>query len=183
MKPSLILIGLGNPGASYERTRHNVGFQAIDRLSEEFGEGPWQDKQKFQSVIQEGRIITAPILLVKPQTYMNRSGEAVRKLVDFYKLNPGNQVLVFCDDIDLPLGEVRLRRKGGPGTHNGLRSIVELFGEGFPRARIGLGDHPTGEALAPWVLSIPPEDQKKVLTKTMETFPELVKKFILEGEQ
>lgn len=181
MKPSLVLIGLGNPGTSYERTRHNLGFQAIDTLSKEFGEGEWVDKQKFSSMIQEGRIVTAPILLVKPLTYMNRSGEAIKKLVDFYKLNPANQVLIFCDDIDLPLGEVRLRRKGGPGTHNGLRSIAELFGENFPRARIGLGEHPKGEELAAWVLSIPPADQQKELKKTMASLTEMVKKFIVEG--
>ena len=182
MKPSLILIGLGNPGASYEKTRHNLGFQAIDRLSQEFGEGDWKEGQKFLWIVQEGRIVTAPILLVKPQTYMNRSGEAIRKLVDFYKLNPANQVLVLCDDIDLPLGEIRLKKKGGPGTHNGLRSIVELFGEEFPRARIGLGDHPSGEALAAWVLSIPPADQRKVLEESLKSLPELVKKFVL-GEK
>lgn len=181
MKPSLILVGLGNPGASYEHTRHNLGFQAVDRLSEEFGEGEWKDAQKFLSIAQEGRIVTAPILLVKPQIYMNRSGEAIRKFIDFYKLDPKSQVLVFCDDIDLPLGEIRIRRNGGPGTHNGLRSIVELLGEDFARARIGLGEHPTGEALAAWVLSVPPADERKTLEKALKLLPELVKKFVLEG--
>src|SRR3989344_7892163 len=127
MKPSLVIIGLGNPGASYERTRHNLGFAALDVLSEAYGEGEWKDTQKFGSVTQEARILTIPVLLAKPQTFMNRSAEAVKKIVDFYKLDPKEQVLIISDDIDLPLGELPLRKKGGPGTHNGLKSIIEVF--------------------------------------------------------
>jgi PTH1 family peptidyl-tRNA hydrolase len=182
MKPSLLMIGLGNPGQSYERTRHNLGFQAIDSLSEAFGEGKWQDKQKFQSLVQEGRLVTFPILLVKPQTYMNRSGEAVRKLVDFYKVKPSEQLLIVCDDVDLPLGEVRFRRKGSPGTHNGLKSIVEQIGEGFPRVRIGLGPQPQGD-LATWVLSVPPEEERTRLASVLESLPERVRQFILERKE
>ncbi len=95
MKPSLLLIGLGNPGKQYQDTRHNVGFQACDALASEFGTGEWQEKQKFSAVVMEGRIVTAPILLVKPTTYMNLSGEAVQKLVNFYKLDPVSHVLGF----------------------------------------------------------------------------------------
>ncbi len=86
MKPSLIIVGLGNPGASYERTRHNVGFRALDVLSEHFGQGVWKESQKFRALIQEARIGKVPILLVKPLTFMNLSGESLRKIVDFYKL-------------------------------------------------------------------------------------------------
>ncbi len=179
MKPSLVLIGLGNPGASYERTRHNAGFQAIDVLSTAFGEGEWKDRPKFQSIAQEGRILTIPILLVKPLTFMNLSGEAIRKIVDFYKLNAAEQVLVLCDDIDLPLGEFRLRRKGGPGTHNGLKSVVEHFGEAFPRLRLGLGTRPAGSDLATWVLSVPPADEQRELEKLYAALPEIVRSFVL----
>ncbi|MFH1348676.1 MAG: aminoacyl-tRNA hydrolase, partial [Patescibacteria group bacterium] len=129
MKPSLIIIGLGNPGEQYTMTRHNVGFRVADKLADEFGEGDWQDKQKFKSYILEGRIVTVPILIAKPNTYMNLSGVAARKLIDFYDLDPRKNLLVICDDIDLPIGEVRLREKGGPGTHNGLKSLVDIFGE------------------------------------------------------
>ncbi len=182
MKPALLLVGLGNPGASYERTRHNVGFQALDRLSREFGEGAWELRQKFLATAQEGRVVAAPVLLVKPETYMNRSGECLRKLVDFYKLNAAEQLLVFCDDVDLPLGEIRFRKKGGPGTHNGLKSIVAAVGEDFPRVRIGLGAQPGGADLAAWVLSVPPKEEQAALERACDAIPELVRKFVLEGD-
>src|SRR4051812_25711065 len=121
MKPSLIIVGLGNHGASYEMTRHNAGFRVLDVLSESFGTDKWSLRQKFMAEVHEGRVVMAPVLLVKPQTFMNRSGESIRKILDFYKLDHRN-ILVLCDDIDLPLGDVRLRMKGGPGTHNGLKS-------------------------------------------------------------
>lgn len=179
VKPELVIIGLGNPGKTYERTRHNLGFQAVEALAEEFGEAEWEEKQKFNAIVCEGRIVTAPLLLVKPLTFMNRSGEAIKKIVDFFKLEPAKQILVLCDDIDLPLGEVRVRMKGGPGTHNGLKSIVDIFGEDFPRIRIGLGEHPKGEELSNWVLSIPPKDQQKTLKTALDGLPELVRSTIL----
>ncbi len=179
MKPSLIIAGLGNPGASYERTRHNTGFQALDVLSETFGQGVWKEQQKFSSLVQEARVVTVPVLLVKPLLFMNRSGESLRKIIDFYKLNPAEQLLVLCDDVDLPLGTVRLRKNGGPGTHNGLRSIVEQFGEAFPRLRIGIGTNPEGSDLAAWVLSVPPAEEALLLKKSFGTLPDLVTDFIL----
>ncbi|PIR48770.1 aminoacyl-tRNA hydrolase [Candidatus Peregrinibacteria bacterium CG10_big_fil_rev_8_21_14_0_10_55_24] len=179
MKPSIVIVGLGNPGASYGRTRHNAGFKAVDLLRESFGEGEWKDAQKFLSQTCEARIVTAPVLLVKPQTYMNRSGEAVRKLVDFYKLDPAHQLLVLCDDIDLPLGEIRYRDKGGPGTHNGLKSIVECLGEVFPRLRVGIGAQPAGEDLATWVLSVPSKEEEQTLQESLTTIPERVREVVL----
>ncbi|MBI3618939.1 aminoacyl-tRNA hydrolase [Candidatus Peregrinibacteria bacterium] len=179
MKPSLLIIGLGNPGSSYEKTRHNVGFQAVERLSEAFGQGDWQDKQKYLSLVQEARIVTVPVLLVQPQTFMNRSGEAIKKLVDFYKLDAAEQLLVLCDDVDLPLGEMRLRKSGGPGTHNGLKSIALQFGERFPRLRIGLGSQPAGADLSAWVLSVASEQEREILHKTFEGLPEIVRSFVL----
>ena len=190
MKPHLVIIGLGNPGKEHDRTRHNAGFRAVDLLSEKFGEGDWAENQKFLCRMQEARIITVPVLLVQPTTYMNRSGECIRKLVEFYKLNPRQQILIVCDDIDLPAGEVRLRMKGGPGTHNGLRSIVVVLGEEFPRLRIGIGGssarsdrsdgHPKGEDLAAWVLSVPPKEEQDVIRTAMEGIPEKVKEFVME---
>lgn len=177
VKPSHVIIGLGNPGTQYRATRHNIGFQAIDYLSKIFAEGEWSEKQKFHALVQEARIITVPILLMKPLTFMNRSGEAVKKIIDFYKLNPAEQLLVISDDVDLPLGEVRYREKGGPGTHNGLRSIVEQIGEGFPRIRIGLGTAPAGSDLATWVLSSLTNEELQALQKSYEKLPELLKIF------
>jgi peptidyl-tRNA hydrolase, PTH1 family len=180
MKPQVVIVGLGNPGAQYARTRHNAGFQAIDLLSAEYGEGEWEDKQKFACIAQEARIVTAPALLVKPLTFMNRSGECIRKIVDFYKLDASTQILVLCDEIDIVLGEIRFREKGGPGTHNGLKSIVEQIGEGFPRMRIGVGPAPKGDELATWVLSIPSPDDEKKLQETLKTIPERVKDYVWE---
>ncbi len=181
MKPSLIIIGLGNVGAQYTFTRHNVGFRAVEKLGEEFGEGDWKDKGKFKAFIKEGRVVTAPILLAKPQTFMNLSGESVKKLVDFYKLDPEKQILVICDDVDLPLGEVRLRQSGGPGTHNGLKSIVEIFGEEFPRLRIGIGAQPAGKDLSNWVLSVPSEEEAAIIQKAVDEVPEIVRELIIDN--
>lgn len=180
VKPSLLIIGLGNPGASYEKTRHNAGFRALDSLAAKYEGGKWSLKQKFLAGVCEGRIGELPVLFVKPQTFMNRSGEAVKKLVDFYKVDPAFQVLILSDDCDLPLGEVRLRASGGPGTHNGLRSVVEEIGEGFPRIRIGLAAAPAGADLANWVLSVPPAEESRTLDQaTWETVPQRVAEFVL----
>lgn len=182
MRPSLIIVGLGNPGKEYEKTRHNAGFLAIDVLSEQFGEGEWQDKPKFLAHMQEARIVTIPVLLVKPNTYMNRSGESIQKLCSFYKLDPARHVLVLTDDIDLPLADLRFREKGGPGTHNGLKSIVDQFGEQFPRLRIGLGQQPKGADLANWVLSRFSAEERNALDQALKEVPEMVKEFVL-GDQ
>ena len=180
MKPALIVVGLGNPGKQYVHTRHNAGFKALDALSEKYGTGEWQEKQKFLAHIQEARILAAPLLLVKPTTYMNLSGDCVRKLIDFYKVDPAAQLLILCDEIDISLGEVRLRMNGGPGTHNGLRSLVATLGEGFPRIRIGVGKPVTGIDLAAYVLSVPPEEERKILDDEIGTVPGMVEKFVLE---
>jgi PTH1 family peptidyl-tRNA hydrolase len=178
MKPQLLLVGLGNPGASYAHTRHNAGFLAIDRLSKEFGEGEWKPMQKFSAEIQEGRIITVPVLLVKPQTYMNLSGDAVTKLIRFFKTDPTTQLMVFTDDVDIPLGTIRFRTKGGPGTHNGMKSLVDTLGEAFPRVRIGIGPQPKEHDLATWVLSTMTAAEVQSLQTAIDQIPEIVRKFV-----
>ena len=115
-----IIAGLGNPGKKYENTRHNMGFIAIDLLAEEFGIKV--DKLKFKSLVGEGRIAGQRVLLMKPQTYMNLSGEAIREAVNFYKIEP-EELIVIYDDIDIPTGTFRIRKKGSAGTHNGMRSV------------------------------------------------------------
>jgi|TARA_Y100000310_G_scaffold230644_1_gene233108 PTH1 family peptidyl-tRNA hydrolase len=179
MKPALVIFGLGNAGAQYERTRHNAGFMAIDVLSSEFGQDDWQDKQKFDSFIQEARVGVAPVLLVKPKTFMNLSGDAVRKVVEFFKLDVSTQVLIISDDIDIPLGELRLRMSGGPGTHNGLKSIVDTYGEDFSRLRVGIGNPPTGQDLSNWVLSKMTKEESDALQKSFEDLPSMVEKFVI----
>ncbi|MBQ2677725.1 MAG: aminoacyl-tRNA hydrolase [Oscillospiraceae bacterium] len=132
-----IITGLGNPGRKYENTRHNLGFITVDRLAEEHGISV--TKSKHKALIGEGRISGQKVLLVKPQTFMNLSGEAVRAVMDYYK-EPVENLLVIYDDADIPAGAVRIRKKGGAGTHNGMKSVVSCLGDdGFARIRIGIG--------------------------------------------
>jgi len=132
-----IIAGLGNPGKKYENTRHNMGFMAIDLLADEYGISV--DKLKFKALVGEGRIAGQRVLLMKPQTYMNLSGEAIREAVNFYKIDP-EELIVIYDDIDIPTGTFRIRKKGSAGTHNGMRSVVQhLSSDQFPRIRVGIG--------------------------------------------
>ena len=132
-----IIAGLGNPGKKYENTRHNMGFIAIDLLAEEFGIKV--DKIKFKALVGEGRIAGQKVVLVKPQTYMNLSGQSVMEIMNFYKEDIENLIVIY-DDIDIPTGTIRLRKKGSAGTHNGMRNIVYLLkDDGFPRIRVGIG--------------------------------------------
>lgn len=174
-------MGLGNPGKAYHRTRHNLGFLALDILAQEYGTGDWTQNSKFDATVCEARMITVPVLLVKPDTFMNLSGDCARKIVDFYKLHPAAQLLVIVDDVDLPLAEIRVRKNGGPGTHNGMRSLVQNLGENFPRMRIGLGQPSHGEDLATWVLSIPPPAECELLDNALKSIPHRVKEFVVEG--
>lgn len=174
MKPVLIIVGLGNVGKAYQDTRHNVGFLALDAFATTLGGVTWDDKQKFLAHTAEATVARLPILLVKPTTYMNLSGQCVRKLVDFYKLDPATQLLVCCDDIDLPLGTQRFRASGGAGTHNGLKSIIEAVGEAFPRLRIGLGRQPEGADLAAWVLSRLPSQDLLAMQPCFDALPKCV---------
>ncbi len=180
MKPTLVIVGLGNPGKTYERTRHNAGFHAIDQLAETYGTGAWKDLPKFSSDGLEARIGIAPVLLLKPKTFMNLSGEAVHKVVDFYKLDPTQALLVLCDDIDLPLATPRLRKMGSAGTHNGLKSVIEHIGEGFPRLRLGIGPKPEGVDLAAWVVSAFSKEERQAMEGLYAVVPEIVKEFVLE---
>ena len=133
-----IFAGLGNPGAKYARNRHNIGFMALDRIAEDHGFGPW--KSRFQGQVCEGRLGAEKVLLLKPETYMNLSGQAVGEAMRFYKLAPGD-VTVFHDELDLAPGKVRLKQGGGHAGHNGLRSIHGHIGEDYARVRLGIG-HP-----------------------------------------
>jgi PTH1 family peptidyl-tRNA hydrolase len=181
MKPALVIIGLGNPGASYARTRHNAGFQAIDALSHAFGTGAWKPMQKFQAQVQEGRILTMPVLFVLPETYMNCSGDAARKILHFYALDPSFQLVVLCDDVDIALGTIRFRKEGSAGSHNGLKSLCEQFGDRFARMRIGIGPKPEGADLATWVLSVPAPEEQKALQGALDRIPDMVRTYVLES--
>lgn len=132
-----VIVGLGNPGKQYENTRHNIGFISIDYLAEQLGVKV--NKAKHKALIGECRIGREKVVLVKPQTFMNLSGESVREIIEYYKI-PIENLIVIYDDIDIDRGAVRIRSKGSAGTHNGMRSIIKLIGsDKFPRVRIGIG--------------------------------------------
>lgn len=133
-----LIVGLGNPGKKYERTRHNVGFGVIDSLAQTLECDDFKEKKKFKAYVTETQIDEEKIILAKPLTYMNLSGETVVSIMNFYKIKPEN-VWVVCDDLDFPFGVFKIRLKGGPGSHNGLKSISTLVGsEDYPRFRIGI---------------------------------------------
>ena len=147
-----IIVGLGNPGRKYEGTRHNMGFDVIDRLV--YKNNIPCSGSKFHSVYGTGMIGTEKVILAKPLTYMNLSGTAVRELVDFYKIDPESELIVISDDIDLEPGRIRIRKQGSAGGQNGLRHIVQCLGtQKFIRIRVGTGGKPEGWELADWVLS------------------------------
>jgi PTH1 family peptidyl-tRNA hydrolase len=145
-----VMIGLGNPGKKYEDTRHNAGFLAIDKISEKWAIPTQQNK--FRALVGEGRIDGEKVLLVKPQTYMNLSGESVAEVLKFYKLVPDDLVVIY-DDLDLPCGQLRLREKGSAGGHNGIKSIIQHVGtQEFKRIKIGIGRPEPGRSVSDYVL-------------------------------
>lgn len=142
-------VGLGNPGAKYAGNRHNIGFMAVDRIAADHGFGPW--KRAFQGLVCEGRLGSEKIVLLKPETFMNLSGQSVRAAADFYKLAP-DDITVFHDELDLAPGKCRLKQGGGHAGHNGLRSIHGHIGEGYGRVRLGIGHPGHKDAVAHYVL-------------------------------
>ncbi len=161
-----VIAGLGNPGKKYEKTRHNIGFITIDQLAEKHNINV--DKLKFKALVGEGRISDQKIVLIKPQTFMNLSGESIQEVMNFYKLPPENLIVIY-DDIDIELGTLRIRKSGSAGTHNGMRSIVQhLNSQGFPRIRIGMGGPQKGN-LVDFVIGGFTKDEEKVLYDTVST--------------
>jgi len=146
-----LLVGLGNPGPKYQGTRHNIGFHVIDRLASRAGASP--SRAKLGAEIAEGRLGSERVLLCKPMEFMNVSGQPVTRVASFYKVEPSRTVVVH-DDLDLPFGTLRLRARGSAGTHNGMRSIVQLLGsQVFPRLRVGIDRVPPRWDAARYVLS------------------------------
>ncbi|MBQ4137838.1 MAG: aminoacyl-tRNA hydrolase [Clostridia bacterium] len=156
-----IVVGLGNPGDKYIHTRHNAGFMALDALAEK--KGFKVDRLKYHALITDACIASKRVLFMKPQTYMNNSGVAVREAAAFYKV-PVENVIVIFDDISLEPGKIRLRKKGSAGGHNGIKSIIEHLGsDSFPRIKIGVGAKPHPDYdLADWVLGDIPKDKRDI---------------------
>lgn len=155
-----LVVGLGNPGKKYEQTRHNIGFRMLDHIADR--QGIRVTRSKFQALCGAGRIAGARVLLLKPVTFMNLSGGAVRQAANFYHLTP-EQVVVIFDDVSLDPGVLRIRAEGSAGGHNGIKSIIQnLGGEGFPRIKVGVGKKPRpDDDLADWVLASPSADDRK----------------------
>lgn len=159
-----IIAGLGNPGSKYESTRHNMGFKAIDAMASEFGIDV--NRAKFKGLIGEGRIGSEKVILLKPQTYMNLSGQSVREIMNFYKI-PEENLIVIYDDFDLPIGSIRVRKSGGPGTHNGMKSVVqELGSRKFPRVRVGIGS--SDGSTIQFVIGKVGKDEQQILNEAAE---------------
>lgn len=175
-----LIVGLGNPGLQYEKTRHNAGFMALDILAEKCG--CELSRHKFDSVFGEGKIGSHRVLLAKPQTFMNLSGKAVAALVAFYKI-PLENVIILFDDISLDVGKIRLRRKGSAGGHNGIKDIIQLTGsENIPRVKIGVGQKPHPDYdLKDWVLGKIPKEQEKDFSTALENAAAAVEVIINQG--
>ena len=132
-----VVIGLGNPGKKYEKTRHNIGFVAIDNLRKKMNIS--DEREKFQALVSEKNIDGEKVIFLKPQTFMNLSGNSVIEIVNFYKLDPKKDIIVIYDDMDLSFGDIRIREKGSSGGHNGIKSIISHIGEEFIRIKCGIG--------------------------------------------
>lgn len=174
-----VIAGLGNPGKEYENTRHNMGFKVIDALASELGVDV--KREKFHALIGQGKIGNEKIILVKPQTYMNRSGIAVREIAMYYNIPP-EKLIVIYDDIDIPLTSIRIRKAGGPGTHNGMRSVVKELGiNSFPRIRIGVGTSSRDENLVNRVIGKVPKGEQKILEDIVIKAADAVKDIVALG--
>jgi len=162
-----LIVGLGNPGQQYQKTRHNAGFLFLDRLVAEFG-GAWVSEAKFQGLIAECRFSKEKVILLKPQTFMNRSGHSVGMVARYYKLQP-EEILVVHDELDFDAGVVKLKKGGGHAGHNGLRDIiVHLGSKEFYRLRVGIGRPDAGKVVADYVLSNPSRKEWELMVSAFD---------------
>ena len=174
-----VIAGLGNPGRKYEGTRHNSGFAALDILAERYRIPVTSERMK--GLCGTGLIEGEKVLLVKPLTFMNLSGECVGPLSRYYKLTP-EEVLIVCDDVNLPLGQLRMREKGSAGGHNGLKDIIRMLGsDAFPRLRVGVGLQPPGMDLVDFVLKQFDQEEKKRCSEAEERAAEAVRLWLAQG--
>lgn len=172
-----LIVGLGNPEPEYSRTRHNMGFDAVNLLAEKYDIK--FDKKDFDGILGSGNIEGEKVILLKPQTYMNESGKSIGKVMNFYKIEPSNIIIIY-DDIDLPEGILKIRQKGGAGTHNGMKSAIQYIGTTvFPHIRIGTGMPVFKELLVGYVLEKLNDEQyaklKPAIEKAAEAIPAIIK--------
>jgi PTH1 family peptidyl-tRNA hydrolase len=174
-----LIVGLGNPEDDYSGTRHNMGFDTINKLSQEYEIKI--EKKKFDGLYAKAKIEGEDVILLKPQTYMNLSGKSIKQCSDFYKIKPEN-IIVIYDDIDIEKGIVKVRKAGGAGTHNGMKSVVECLGtQKFPRVRVGIGMPDHKNDLINYVIGNVPKEEKIILDKGCEIAKYAVKEILKNG--
>lgn len=178
-KSPWLIVGLGNPGKKYEKTWHNAGFMALDYISQKFSIKI--DKIKFKGVYGQGLIGDEKVILLKPSTYMNNSGESVREAATFFKISQDRTIIIY-DDIDIERGTIKIRLNGSAGTHNGMRSIItHLNTQGFPRFRIGIGPLPEKWVIVDYVLSEISTDYQKVVFESIEKTSSAIETMLTKG--
>ena len=174
-----LIIGLGNPEEEYSKTRHNMGFNAINKIAEQYGLKI--NKNKFQGLYESAIIEGQKVILIKPQTYMNLSGECVKQFVDFYKIQK-EEILVIYDDMDIEPGKIKIRKKGGPGGHNGMKSIIKMLGtEELSRIRVGIGRPEHNGDEIKYVIGAIPEEEIPKLNEGVENAKEAVIEVLKNG--
>lgn len=179
MAGKYLIVGLGNPGKEYDKTRHNIGFAAVDLIAEKSGIA-FRKSSKMKGALAEGTISEEPVILLKPQTFMNLSGESVLLVMKYHQIDL-SRVLVIVDDVDIPLGQMRLRIDSGPGSHNGLKSVEEsLQTNRYARLRLGVGDREEGD-LSSHVLGRFSNEEEKIVSSQLERAAEAVELFIMKG--
>ena len=176
-----LIAGLGNPGSKYEHTRHNMGFLTVDLLAEKLGVK--LNKVKFKAAYNIVNFAGCKCLVMKPQTYMNLSGEAVREAAQFYKV-PADHILVIYDDISLPVGKLRVRPSGSAGGHNGIKNIIAHLGtQDFPRVKIGVAAPGDADDMIDWVIGVPSQAERKILAQSFEKAIDAAECIIIDGCQ
>ena len=175
-----LIVGLGNPGKQYDKTRHNMGFDTIDELIDRHRiAGSGIDRKAMYG---KGVIAGEKVILAKPMTYMNLSGEAVRELINYYKMDAETELVVIYDDIDLDPGQIRIRKKGSAGGHNGLKNIIKMLGhDTFIRVRMGVGEKPKNFDLADYVLGHFPAEERSIMDEAAKTAAEAIRMIITEN--
>ena len=174
-----LIVGLGNPGRQYEATRHNMGFDVIDKLVEEYNVP--QSGVKFNAMYGKGRIEGQPVILMKPLSYMNLSGGPVRDMANYFKIDPETEMIVIYDDIDLDPGQIRIRKKGSAGGHNGIKNIIQELGtQKFVRIKVGVGAKPKGWDLADYVLGRYSAEDRKIIDEAQKEAAEAVKLMVTD---
>lgn len=174
-----IIVGLGNPTKEYHNTRHNIGFDVIDKLADMYSISVLEKKHK--ALVGKGIINGSKVILAKPQTYMNLSGESVRELVDYYKVDEETELIVIYDDISLDVGQLRIRKKGSAGGHNGIKNIIQHLGHDvFPRIKMGVGEKPKGYDLADYVLGHFKKEERVIMDDSIITASKAIELMVID---